>query len=630
MRNGASNGSKKSFYSLSLASLGVVFGDIGTSPLYALQQTVAGVPINLPNVLGILSLILWSLIFVISIKYLCIVLNADNNGEGGVLALLALIKGTSKRRIQLFFVLGIFATGLMLGDSILTPSISVMSAIEGLKVVEPPLSEWVLPLACVILLLLFTFQSQGTAKIGFAFGPILLVWFSVLGILGIIQIVKNPIVLEAIDPYYGFEFLIRHGLKGYALLGGVFLVMTGGEALYADLGHFGKNPIRLSWFLVVLPCLFLEYFGQAANLLRNPATIRNPFYLMAPHWFLIPLVILATLATVIASQAVITGAFSLAKQAVLLNLYPKLRIIQTSEFKEGQIYVPQVNFVLAVGTIGLILVFRSSAELTHIYGMAVNMVMLLTTLMAAYAAYKIWQWNVVLLSMMFTLFIFIDLLFLGANAHKLLTDGWIPIVFAGLCALVMYSWDRGMRCLRDNFYGKRDDFAQMLKKINRADLHPLPGVTSIFITDIYDKSGGTFLHFLKMARAFPENILLINYQVENIPYVGVKDRFEIACLESNICMLTLHYGFMDFISIPQALRVMIDKKLLPFSLNVEAATYMIEVPNVIASRKRPLLKPFILQKLFTFLMRNYSTNLDIEFYQLPYNRTVAIGAYFVL
>ena len=615
---------------LSFAALGVVYGDIGTSPLYALRASLNGLPITLAAVLGVLSLIFWLLIIIISIKYLIILFRADNEGEGGILALLALIKRTCLDRPHLFFFIGIFGAGLMLGDGMLTPAISVLSAVEGLNVSYPSLAHWVVPLTCIILVALFSAQSIGTAKIGFIFGPVIFFWFLTLAILGLVQIIHNPVVLHAINPMYGLKFLYQSGWKGYVLLGGVFLVATGGEALYADLGHFGKKPIRLSWFFIALPSLVLNYFGQGANLLLHPEAIMNPFYLLAPEGLIMPLIILATMATIIASQAVISATFSLTRQAVLLGLYPHLPIIQTSGTRIGQIYVPQMNLILAIGTLFLIFAFKSSNALTHAYGIAVNLVMLLTTVLIMYLAIKKWHWNLLAIICLFSFFAAIDLAFLGANIQKLFTGGWVPILFAMVCGLIMYTWHSGREYLNQTYYLKKEQLSKVLKQLDYKSLNRLPDTTAIFITDIYDKSGGSFLHFLKLNRTLPEHILIVNYSVENIPYVESVDRFQVTCLSGNVCELTLHYGFMDTVSIPQALYVANDRKLLPFPVDIEKATYMLEIPNVVASRQLKSLRFFWQEKLFAFLVRNYSANLNIEFYQLPFNRTVAIGTYYMI
>ncbi len=629
MLNG-SNSQKQSLFSLSLGALGIVYGDIGTSPLYAMRISLENLPINLINVLGVLSLIFWALVLIISIKYLGIVLRADNDGEGGILALFALLKRKKARAFKLFFIIGIFGAGLLLGDGMLTPAISVVSAVEGLKVIAPAISHWVLPITFVILVTLFIFQSRGTAVIGVAFGPVIFVWFCTLAVLGIVQIAHNPTVLKAFSPYYAFEFLHRNGWRGYALLGGVFLVVTGGEALYAALGHFGKKAIRMSWFSMVLPALLINYFGQGAYLLKHPAAVANPFYLISPSWFSFPLLIIATVATVIASQAVISATFSLTKQAVLLGLYPQMPIIQTSESERGQIYIPHMNFILAIGTLLLVIVFKTSSGLAHAYGIAVNLDMLLTTILIAVAAYAIWRWNAIALFFLFLSFLLIDIAFLGANMQKVLTGGWIPIVLAIVCAFIMYTWSKGMEYLRRVYFAKKGDIVRVLKQLNHKSVNDIRDFTAIFITDIYDKSGGSFFHFLKLNRSIPENILIVNYNVKNIPHVNSDHRFELCCLERNVYQLTLHYGFMDFISIPQALYVVNEQKILPFPVDVDTATYLIEIPNVVASRKKKTLWFYWQEKLFAFLIRNYSANFNIEFYQLPYNRTIAIGTYYII
>ena len=621
---------RQAVFPLSLAALGVVYGDIGTSPLYALRETLDGVPMSITSILGVLSLIFWSLILVISIKYLIILFRADNDGEGGILALLALIKHVTRDRPQIFFIIGIFGAGLMLGDGMLTPAISVISAIEGFNVITPSLSEWIIPLTCIILVVLFSVQSLGTAKIGFVFGPIILIWFLTLAILGILQIVNNPVVLNAVNPYYGMQFLYQNGWRGYALLGGVFLVVTGGEALYADLGHFGKKPIRLSWFIIVLPGLLLNYFGQGAYLLTHPAAITNPFYLLAPGWFSFPLMILATLATVIASQGVISAVFSLTKQAVLLGLYPHLPIVQTSGSKIGQIYIPQMNIILAIGTLFLIFTFKNSNAMTHAYGIAVNLVMVLTSILVVYLAIKKWQWHWISIICLFSFFSVIDLAFLGANIQKLLTGGWVPSVFASICAFIMYTWHSGRVYLHKTYYLKKEKLSKILKQLDYKSLYRLPDITAIFITDIYERSGGSFLQFLKLNRTLPGHILIVNYVVENIPYVVLDNRFQVSPLKESICELTLHYGFMDTVSIPRDLYVANERGCLPFLVDIDTATYMLEIPNVVASRKLKALWFFWQDKLFAFLVRNYSANLNIEFYQLPFDRTIAIGTYYLI
>lgn len=613
---------------LSLAALGVVYGDIGTSPLYALKESLRGLPVNLMDVLGVLSLIFWSLALFVSMKYVVILLRVDNDGEGGILALSALIKRKTHNRSKLFFIIGILGAGLMLGDGMLTPAISVVSALEGFNVYIPTLSPYIVPLTCIVLLVLFSVQSFGTAKIGFVFGPVILVWFCSIAILGGMQIVQHPVVLKAINPYYAIEFFYQNGWRGYALLGGVFLVMTGGEALYADLGHFGIKPIRLTWFLLVLPCLLLSYFGQGAYLLNHPEGIINPFYMIAPYEMATPLIILAAMSTIIASQSVISATFSLTKQAILLGLYPHLPIIQTSGAKRGQIYIPQMNLILAAGTILLVLTFKNADALTHTYGIAVNLVMVLTSLLVIFLVTKTLTWSKVGLLGLCLLFCIIDVAFLGANIQKIITGGWVPIVFAMMCGFVMYTWYMGRLYLQKTYYMKTRAFTGLLKQLNTEGLNLLPKMTAIFITDSYDKSGASFLNFLKLNRTLPEHILMINFKVENIPYVPSSGRCQIRCLNEHVCEITLHYGFMDTVSVPQALYVANDRENLPFPVNVEDSTYYIENTYVIASPKEHTMWFFWQKKLFAYLVRNYSVNLNMEFYQLPYSRTVAIGTYY--
>lgn len=617
-------------YGLTIGALGVVFGDIGTSPLYALKVTLDNLSVTPSNILGVLSLIFWCLIIIISFKYLIMIFRADNDGEGGILALLALMKHKNAKHIPIFYIFAIFGAGLLLGDGMLTPAISVLSAVEGMGTLSNAFTPYILPTAAVILIFIFMLQSKGTASIGYLFGPLIFIWFCTIAILGLIQIIAAPIVLKAINPYYAFALLRDTGFKGFLLLGGIFLVVTGGEALYADIGHFGKNPIRFSWFVLVLPCLVLNYFGQGANLLLHPEAISNPFYMIAPSWFYVPLIILATVATVIASQAVISATFSLTKQAVLLGLCPRIPIIQTSKEYSGQIYVPQINFILFAGTIALTFAFKTSDNMAHAYGIAVNAYMLMVDFMVAYTAISIWKWSKIASGLIFGLFLSIDLAFLGSNAHKFLTGGWVPVTLALFLATIMYTWKYGLEYLRCNYYMNKEDISKIIKQLQYKNLNQLHDLTAVFITDVYDKSGGSFLHFLKLSRSVPEHVLIVNYVVGNIPYVHYSQRYEVTCLDDKVYNLTLHYGFMETISIPRALERASDKNILPFKLNIDRATYMVEIPNIMASKSKKSLTFFWQERLFAFLIRNYSANLNIEFYNLPYNRTIAIGTYYIM
>lgn len=620
-------GKKKLSLGLTIAALGVAFGDIGTSPLYALKVTLGSLPVTEVYILGILSLIFWSLTLIISIKYLALIFRADNEGEGGILALLALLKKKDHRHVRYFYFIAIFGAGLLLGDGMLTPAISVISAVEGLDTISPEFSRYVLPLASIILFFIFVMQSKGTSKIGAVFGPVILVWFLCIAFLGLKYILVNPSVLKAINPYYALHFLYIGGWHGYFLLGGIFLVVTGGEALYADIGHFGKRPIRYSWFALVFPALILNYLGQGAYLLAHPDTQGNPFFLLAPAWFKIPLLLLATCATIIASQAVISATFSLAKQAILLGISPRLQVVQTSKDYQGQIYVPQINYLLFFGTFLLLLNFQTSERLAHAYGIAVNFYMLLTTTMVAYAALKVWHWSVAKATLVFSAFFLIDFAFLLANSHKFLTGGWVPVFFAILIAYVMYTWSTGLQYLREHFYMDDEDIAKILHQLSYRSVTQLKGVTSIFITDVYDKSGGSFLHFLKLSMSVPEHVLIVSYQVTNSPHVPEPQRYHLLRLNKTVCQLTLHYGFMDFISIPDALKYANEKNILPFPVTPDTSSYIVDVPNVVVSKQQKSPLSDSQEKIFSFLMRNFSANLNIEFYNLPHNRTIAIGSY---
>ncbi len=615
----------KKLFPLTLAALGIVYGDIGTSVLYAMRQSLQGIAVNQDNILGVLSLIFWALILIVSIKYLCFILRADNDGEGGVLALFALLKASSKKHSPVFFLIGILGTGLLFGDGMLTPAISVMSAIEGLHIISPDFSHLVLPLTIVILLGLFFTQHFGIAKIARCFGPIIFIWFITLGILGVSHILQNPEVVQAINPYYGFKFFINNGWTGYALLGGVFLVVTGGEALYADLGIFGKEPIRMSWFTVALPALLLNYFGQGAHLLRDPSAISNPFYALAPTWFEYPLLILATMATIIASQAVISAIFSLTRQAILLDLFPRVRIIQTSHTLFGQIYVPQMNVILALGTIALVLIFGNSSALANAYGIAVNLVMLGATLMVMRLAYQYWHWSIIKVFAVFSLFLIIELAFLGANLQKIMSGGWIPLVFAMLASIVMLTWYQGMKYLRQNYYREKVDLIDVIKQFDPKDLNMIKNATSVFITDPYDNGGGCFFHYLKLSHMIPEHVIILSVLIENRPKVPILERYQLTDLGKNIHRLVLHYGFIESIHIPKALEKTDKMKIFPFHIDVDQINYLVEMTNIsLAMRKRTLMFNWQ-ERFFAFLMRN--STLNIEFLQLPYNRTIAMGTY---
>src|SRR5688500_14485049 len=476
----------ESLRALSLAALGVVYGDIGTSPIYALRESLHGVHGVAPtaaNVLGLLSLIFWALVIVISIKYLVFVMRADNCGEGGMIALTALVTPSSeraRRRHRTLVMVGLFGASLLYGDSMITPAISVLSAVEGLEVVTPVFSPYVIPITAVILVALFAVQSRGTARIGSIFGPVMLVWFGTLGVLGAVQLVQNPGVLAALNPAYGVRFFAENGWQGFVVLGSVFLVVTGGEALYADMGHFGITPIRLSWFGFVLPALLLCYFGQGALVLRDPAAAEHPFFHLAPAWATIPLVVLTTLATVIASQAVISGAFSLTRQAVQLGYLPRMDIEHTSESQIGQIYIPGLNWLLMLACIGLVLGFRSSSSLAAAYGVAVTTDMVFTTILFAVVARSKWQWSLPAVIALAAAFLAVDLAFWGASLLKIPSGGWFPLVIAAVVFTMMTTWNTGRGILAERIAERSIPFEQFLEGLKTDPPWRGPG-TAIYL-----------------------------------------------------------------------------------------------------------------------------------------------------
>lgn len=613
-------------FGLSFGALGVVYGDIGTSPLYSLRQALMHLPATAPNIYGVLSLIFWYLVLIICCKYLLIILRADNDGEGGILALSALIKQKVNGEARWLVFITIIGMGLLFGDGMITPAISVLSAVEGLENISLEFSKFVIPATLIILVLLFWLQRAGTGRIGILFAPIILVWFIVIGYLGIWQIIDNPHILSAINPYYAYEFFVQQKTLALIALGGVFLAVTGGEALYADIGHFNKNSIRLAWFTVALPALLLNYFGQGANLLAHPLAISNPFYSIAPSWFLPILILLATLATIIASQAIISAVFSIIKQAILLNLIPRFKIIQTSVIEKGQIYVPIVNLFLTVGTCGLVLMFGSSQNLGNAYGIAVNLYMIITTLLVAQVAYSVWRWNILQLSV-FALFLLIDFANLVGNSFKFLTGGWIPLLITGAGVIIMYTWRKGFKQLRRLNYQDAAKDSSIIADLNAKTIPRLPG-TTLFITDPYDEMGGSLLHHLKINRILTKTVIFVSVLIENKPFTPLSEKFEIVQKAEGFYLLNVHYGFAEDIHLPNILEVMTKTMSLPFQIDVKTMAFFVEIIAIeITKTKIDSLMGW--QKyLFSFMLRNAVP--DIQFYSLPYNKTVAIGTYFRL
>ena len=552
---GESPAHKRRFAILCLASLGIVYGDIGTSPLYALRECFYGehaVPPNQANVLGVLSLILWSLLLIISVKYLILILRADNRGEGGILALATLVSEVV-RRGKFLFLLGLFGAALLYADGMITPAISVLSAVEGLHVATPLFDPYVVPIAVAILIGLFLFQSRGTTGVGKVFGPVTILWFLAISVLGIHQILRAPEVLAAINPWHGVDFFLNNGGRGFVVLGAVFLAVTGGEALYADIGHFGTAPIRLTWFAIVLPALVLNYFGQGALLLMQPESAVNPFFRMAPSWALYPMVVLATAAAIIASQAIISGAFSLTMQAIQLGYSPRLKVNYTSARIIGQIYVPVVNWVLMLSCIGLVLGFRTSSHLAAAYGVAITTTMLITTILFYVVARRRWHWSAVAALPVAAFFITIDLAFFGANMLKVAHGGWFPLLVSACILFLMLTWRKGRRVLRGHLSDICLPLDALLPDLKNQRIRRVPG-TAIYMSGNRSGTPLALLHNLKHNKVVHEQVVLLTVRTEEVPYLAnVKDRVALEKLEEGFWRAQIHFGFMEKPDVPAAL-----------------------------------------------------------------------------
>ena len=608
---------------LSMTAIGVVYGDIGTSPLYAIRECFGehgALAVTVPNILGVLSLILWSLILVISLKYLVFILRADNNGEGGILALAALVtpvRASASGGRWLLVSMGLFGAALLYGDGMITPAISVLSAVEGLSLATPLFDPYILPLTIAILIGLFWFQRRGTAGIGAVFGPVTLVWFLLLAGLGLGQIIQHPAVLAAANPGYGLEFFLRNGWAGFLVLGAVFLVVTGGEALYADMGHFGPRPIRLAWFAVVLPALLLNYFGQGALLIAHPEAVVNPFYHMAPAWALYPLVVMATVATIIASQAVISGAFSLTMQAIQLGYCPRLEIQHTSSREFGQIYLPAVNWGLMVACISLVLGFGSSGHLAAAYGVAVTTTMVITTLLFYFVAVHRWNWPVPLAALLCGGFLLFDLAFFGANILKVIHGGWFPLLVATLVFTGMATWKRGREILMLRLRVASVPVTTFIQDMDRFAPTRVPG-TSVFMNGNPEGTPSALLHNLKHNKVLHERLIILSVFTEERPHVPKRDRISSETLGEGIYRLGVHYGFMDEPDIPSALAGL---SLDGWDFDMSQTTFFLGRETLI-STSRPGMARWR-EHLFIFMSRNART--ATSFFGLPANRVVELG-----
>ncbi len=608
---------------LSLGALGIVYGDIGTSPLYALRESFLaehGVAASPANVLGVLSMIFWALVLVISIKYLVYIVRADNRGEGGILALTALITPTRAlgRGRWGLVVLGLFGTALLYGDGMLTPAVSVLSAVEGLSVITPAFDPYIVPITITILALLFLVQRRGTGSVGRVFGLLTLVWFAVLATLGVWHILQAPQVLTAVSPLHAVRFFADNGWHAFLVMGSVFLVVTGGEALYADMGHFGRRPIRLAWFVIVLPALLLNYFGQGALVLRDPTAIANPFYRMAPPWALLPVVILATAATVIASQALISGAFSLTLQAVQLGYSPRMRIEHTSARERGQIYVPTVNWALMVCCIGLVLGFRSSSALAAAYGIAVTTTMTITTVLFYFVARERWQWSSGRATAIAGAFLLIDMAFWGANLLKIPNGGWFPIVVGAVVFTLLVTWKRGRQILQRRLRENAPDRAEFLASLMQHPPHRVPG-TAVFMYGSDRQAPPALLHNLKHNKVLHQRVVFLVVSTLEIPFVTAAQRSQVTALDHGMWQVDLRYGFMEEIDIPAALASIREDGLSFVPMDT---TYFLGRETVIASGHPGM--ALWRERLFAVLSRNAQS--ATAFFRLPPNRVVELGA----
>ncbi len=543
------------FWILALGSVGVVFGDIGTSPLYALHAALSqfkGGGLTVEVVVGIVSLIIWALLIVVTGKYVLFLMQADNKGEGGILTLKALAQVALGRNVAVAFVLGVAGSALFCGDAVITPAISVLSAVEGLKQVDGDLSPYVLPATVVILVLLFLAQRRGTAGVAAFFGPVMVAFFIANAVLGLMHIPDAWVILRALSPQPGVEFLWRHGALGFVVLGAVFLAVTGAEALYADMGHFGRRPIQAAWLFLVLPALMASYLGQGASIIANPKAVENPYYLLAPAWALLPLILLATTATVIASQAIITGAFSLARQAIQLGLLPRLEIIHTSDVQEGQIFLPRVNQALLFGVLALVLLFRSSGALANAYGVAVSGTMVTTTALAFFVVWRLWRWPLWGALALVCAFLSIDVSFFVANLSKVFEGGWVPLMIAAAMFVTMWTWSRGNALLLAQIHRDSIPMVDVIRMLEKSKPVRVPG-TAIFLTSDPSVAPSSFMHNLKHNKVVHERVVMMCVRTETSPRVPESQRFEFKALSPDFHSLTIHFGYMESPRIPVAL-----------------------------------------------------------------------------
>ena len=607
--------------SLSLASIGVVYGDIGTSPLYAFRATMiaAGARggVRVEDVLGGLSLIIWALMIIVTMKYVVILLRADNRGEGGTLSLLALAQRAIGRSTGVILALGMLGAALFYGDAVITPAISVLSAVEGLSLVTSRLDALVLPITMIVIIALFAAQSRGTAAVASLFGPITLIWFGVLAVGGLQHVVADPSVLASLNPVHAARFLQTHGKLGLVVLGAVFLAVTGAEALYADLGHFGRKPIQLAWLVVAFPALILNYLGQGAALLADPTTIENPFFLMYPAQALLPVVGLATCATIIASQAVITGAFSLTRQAIQLRLLPRMKIRHTSETQAGQIYLPSVNSFLLVAVLALVLAFGSSSALANAYGISVTGTMVVTATLALIVVHKHWHWPLWAASLLMLPFLAIDLIFLGANMLKVVEGGYVPLCIAGLVVLIMWTWVKGTALLTAKEQSSEVPMDLILRQLDKKPLPMIAG-TAIFLTSNPEYAPVALMHSLKHFKSLHEHNVILTIVTGNVPRVALEDRIDLVDVNPRFRRITMTFGYMEDPNVPQALALC---RKLGWKFDIMSTSFILSRRTLKLSSKSKL--PGWQSRLYIFLARNAAGASD--YFHIPAGRVVEIG-----
>ena len=612
---------KTGIVSMALGSVGGVYGDIGTSPLYALREALAHTRqsgFNADDVFGIVSLLLWALFILVTLKYVLFLMRADNKGEGGTLSLVALAQRSLGRASTPIFFLGITGAALFSGDAIITPAISVLSAVEGLKLVTPFFEPYVLVITIGILLGLFAVQSRGTAKVAAFFGPVMALFFVVIALMGLSHIGDAPEIFFAFNPWYAAKFLAGHGLLGFVILGSVFLAVTGAEALYADMGHFGRTPIQAAWIVFVLPALVLNYLGQGAMILRDPATMADPFFLMAPQWALLPVVILSTVATVIASQAVITGAFSLARQAIQLGFLPRLEIVHTSDSQEGQIFIPRVNRLMLLGVLLLVMLFKSSSALASAYGISVSGTMVVTTALALVVVWRMWKWPLWAAALVTGFFLTVDLAFFAANLLKFLDGGYVPVLLGLSMIVLMWTWARGTAILSEKTRRDSIPTADLIRMLAKSKPTRVPG-TAIFLTSHPEVAPSALMHNLKHNKVLHERVLLMSVGTEDMPRVPLQSRYEIERLSDDFTRISLHYGYMESPRVPAAL-VSMRKAGLKF--DIMTTSFFLGRRSIKAAARSGM--PLWQDHLFIAMSKQAATATD--FFSIPSDRVVELGA----